>query len=55
LERDPGLRAEFQAQLLRDPSFATDPRARLGFFYRRHPAWDEQVNLYPIYRLDQSP
>jgi hypothetical protein len=39
----------------RDPGLATDPRRRLRFFYRRHPAWDERMNLYPVLRLDRRP
>ena len=32
--------------------FAADPQARLDFFYRRHPSWDERRDLYPVYRAD---
>ena len=35
-----------------DPAFAKDPRARLDFFYRRHPAWDAGYNRYPVLRTD---
>jgi hypothetical protein len=52
LAREPKLRAEFDAALARDPAMAADPHRRLRFFYQRHPAWDERVNLYPVYRLD---
>ncbi len=55
LARDPKLRAAFDAELAKDPALAKDPRARLKFFYRRHPAWDERVNLYPILRVDRRP
>ena len=51
---DPALAAEF-ARRLSDAAFAADPAARLDFFYRRHPAWDERVNLYPVMRTDVSP
>ena len=54
LEDDPKLRAEF-IRKLDDPAFAKDPEARLDFFYRRHPSWDERLNLYPIYRTDRAP
>jgi hypothetical protein len=47
----PEVAAEFNQRLATDPAFAKDPRARLEFFYRRHAAWDEQFNLYPIFRL----
>ena len=55
LARDPALRAQFQRRLEADPDFAADPAARLDFFYRLHPAWDERYGLYPVLRLDQPP
>ena len=50
LAEDPALREAFERRLREDAAFAGDPAARLAFFYRRHPAWDERYNLYPIYR-----
>lgn len=50
LQRDPAVRSEFEQRLHNDPQFAADPAARLQFFYRRHPSWDDRYNLYPIYR-----
>lgn len=55
LADDPALRDEFQRRLAADPAFAGDAGARLDFFYRRHPAWDERYGLYPVLRLDQPP
>lgn len=55
LAADPALREEFQRRLQDDPAFAKDARARLEFFYRRHPAWDERYGLYPVYRVDRDP
>jgi hypothetical protein len=55
LASDPALRAEFEQRVATDPAFAADPAARLDFFYRRHPAWDERYGLYPVLRLDQLP
>ncbi len=55
LARDPALRIAFEQRLADDPAFAADPQARLDFFYRRHPAWDERYGLYPVLRLDQPP
>ena len=54
LAADPTLRAEFERRLL-DPVFARSPEARLDFFYRRHPAWDERVNRVPVLRVAESP
>jgi hypothetical protein len=50
LASDPELRAEFERRLREDPAFAADPGARLEFFRRRHPSWDERYGLYPVYR-----
>jgi Zinc carboxypeptidase len=47
LDRDPKLVAEFDAALA-DPKFAASPRARLDFFYRRTPYWDDRIGLYPV-------
>jgi hypothetical protein len=50
LAADASLRTEFDRRLREDPGFAADPAARLEFFYRRHPSWDERYGLYPVYR-----
>lgn len=50
LARDPALKAEFEKKLKDDAAFAKNPRARLDFFYRRHPAWDAGYNRYPVLR-----
>ena len=50
LAEDPALAAEFEAKLARDAAFAADPRARLDFFYRRTPFYDERAGLYPVGR-----
>jgi hypothetical protein len=55
LKKDPALRKEFAQRLSEDPEFARSPTARLDFFYRRHPSWDERYNLYPVYRVDATP
>jgi len=57
LEKDPSLRAKFDAALAADPELAKSPERRLDWFYQRSPAWDERVNLLPIYRtaIDYRP
>lgn len=55
LASDPALNAEFQKKLRDDPEFAKSPTARLQFFARRHPSWDERLNLYPILRTAAVP
>jgi len=52
MARDPALAAEFRARVESDPAFAKNPYARLEFFARRHPSWDERLNLYPVMRTD---
>lgn len=54
LKKDPAVKREFERRLAQDPAFAQSPGARLDFFYQRSPSWDEQLNLYPIYRVDRS-
>lgn len=46
LARDPSLRAAFDAAGLKTPA------EKLDWFYKRHPAWDERVNLLPVYRVE---
>lgn len=53
--RDSALKAEFEKKLREDKAFAGDPTARLEFFYRRHPSWDERYQLYPVLRVDVAP
>ena len=55
LAGDPVLAAEFRSQLASDPAFAKSAAARLEFFYRRHPSWDERLNLYPVMRTAVVP
>lgn len=47
---NPSLREAFEYRLRDDAAFRADPAARLEFFCRHHPSWDEQLNCYPIYR-----
>jgi hypothetical protein len=52
---DPALASEFRARVAGDRVFAADKAARLGFFARRHAAFDERLNLYPVLRTDVAP
>ena len=54
LADDPQAAAEFRHKLDTDEAFARDPQARLDFFYRRSPSWDERYDLYPVYRVRQA-
>ena len=55
MAKDADLRQAFEKRLAEDPAFVRDPAARLDFFYRRHPAFDERLNLCPIYRSATVP
>ena len=46
----PELQREFEKRL-EDKTFASDPRQRLEFFYRRSPYWDPYLSLYPVGRI----
>ena len=51
LANDPKLREEYEKKVASDAAFAANPQARLQFFYRRSPYWDQQMNLYPVGRI----
>jgi len=55
LAKDAKLAAEFNQRLASDPKFAADPQARLDFFFRRSPSFDDRLNLYPVYRVAAPP
>jgi hypothetical protein len=55
LAKDPKVAAAFNQKLASDPEFAASPQARLDFFYRLSPSWDERLNLYPVYRVAGHP
>lgn len=55
LDKDPKLAQVFSHRLVDDPTFAADPEARLAFFTRRHPSFDERLRLYPVLGVDQPP
>lgn len=55
LAASPALREQFATKLRDDAAFAADAKARLEYFYRRHPSWDERFNLYPVLRVDARP
>jgi hypothetical protein len=54
LAKRPDVAAEFKQKLASDPAFAKDPQARLDFFFKLHPAWDERFNLYPLVRTSME-
>jgi hypothetical protein len=55
LARDPKLKEEFERRMRDDAKFAADPEQRLRFFYLRHPAVDDRIDLVPVLRVDRAP
>jgi hypothetical protein len=55
IAKDPTLKMQFDAAVAADPELAKSPARRLGWFYARSAAWDERVNLLPIYRTAREP
>ena len=51
MSRDAILRDDFLRKLREEPAFARDPKARLSFFYRRHPSYDTRQDVYPVLRI----
>lgn len=51
MRKDPALRDEFETKVRTDKEFAGSSRARLNFFYKRSPYWDDRLNVYPIGRI----
>lgn len=54
IARDENLRLEFE-QRLEDHDFASNPSARLRFFYDASPYRDRWKNAYPIVRITRRP
>ncbi len=53
MSTDTALRDEFDRRVKADAQFASDPGARLEFFYARSPWWNaNRVGEYPVGRLD---
>jgi murein tripeptide amidase MpaA len=52
LAKSYSLRGDFEHRVRTDSRFASDPSARLGFFYDRSPWWQAQkIGEYPVGRL----
>jgi hypothetical protein len=51
LAKEPALKAEFEAELKKDPAFAANPRARLLWLFRRSPYFESGKDLYPVLRV----
>ena len=51
IAKDPALKAEFDKRVQSDPEFAKNPAARLNWFYKRSPWWQEMDGKYPVGRL----
>ena len=55
LKKNPDLQKEFMQKIKSDSKFASDPEARLHFFYERSPYRDPYKDAYPVARItDES-
>lgn len=50
LKQSPALAKAFKAKLAKEPKFASDPNARLQWFYRQSPFYDKNHGVYPVLR-----
>ncbi|MEO1369396.1 MAG: carboxypeptidase, partial [Acidobacteriota bacterium] len=50
LAEDPSLAEAFEQALAEDPELVENPRARLQWFYRRTPFFDDRWRIYPVAR-----
>ena len=55
MAKDPSLKAEFDKKVQSDPEFAKSPAARLNWFYKRSPWFQELNGRYPVARLAALP
>lgn len=53
LDYDKGLKEEFERKMESDQQFASSPNAILNWFYERTLYWDEELNVYPIARIER--
>ncbi len=54
LAKDPALQTEFGTKLATEPAFAASASARLDFFYRKLPYYDQRYLVYPVARLNAT-
>lgn len=53
LAKDPALKADLEAERLRDPEFAKDAWKQLYFVYERSPYFEPAFRRYPVLRITQ--
>ncbi len=51
LQKNPGLKEEFDNNVRTEEGFADNSWAILNWFYQKTPYWDDQLNIYPIGRI----
>ncbi|MDD2345416.1 MAG: M14 family zinc carboxypeptidase, partial [Bacteroidales bacterium] len=52
LIKDESIKTEFEDKMKTDSEFASNPRAIYNWFYSKTPYWDEEINVYPILKID---
>ncbi len=46
------IRNEFDLKIKEDSAFSASPQARLNYFYKKLPYYDNNIGVYPIYRVE---
>jgi hypothetical protein len=54
LQKDPILKAEYEAKVKAEPAFAANPSGRLRWLFERSPYYDPKLNRYPVVRLEKG-
>jgi hypothetical protein len=52
IEKNPKLKTEFDKAVAENPQIYNNQYAKLFWFFERTPYWDQQLNLYPIGKIN---
>ena len=52
--KNPKIKNEFDLKVKSDTAFANNPDARLNFFYKQLPYYDNNIGLYPVLRIEDD-
>lgn len=55
IAKQPALKDELDRAIAADPDLAKSPERRLQWWYRKLPAWDERLDLLPVFEIDRVP
>lgn len=54
MDKDPKLKADFEAKYNSDSSFRANQYGIYNWFYSKTPYWDQKLNVYPIIRVPEQ-